>query len=92
MTLWTSVRSARQGQARQARQGQREARTASTAREQVLSRMLELWKARSLLEGYLEQKGPDQKRCFKEKETNNTNTVDAHNLRLDKANKQRARS
>ena len=51
----------------QVRQGQRQrsGRTGSTARqgqveEQGLNRMLELWKARSLLEGLLEQEGPDQ--------------------------------
>ena len=72
----------------EAREGQRHrvARTTRTARqeqgqgqEQGLNCMLELWKARSLLEGFLEQYGPDQKRWSKGK-NENKNATDAHDL------------
>ena len=38
-----------------------------------------LWKARSLLEGFLEQDGPDQQRWLKGK-NENKNATDAHDL------------
>ena len=39
--------------------------------------MLELWEARSLLEGLLEQEGPDQQRWKNGKEQNQEHNIDS---------------
>ena len=54
--------------------GNQEQQDKNKDKNKKLSRMLDLWKARSLLEALLEQEGPDQHRWFKTK-----GATDAHN-------------